>query len=114
MPRVKGGVTALKRRKNVLAQTKGFRHGRKSKERMARTAIRKAGQHAFNDRRKKKGDFRSLFITRLNAALRVEGEAYSKFIGKLTEKKIGINRKMLSEIARDNNESFKRIVAFIK
>ncbi len=81
---------------------------------MAKTAIRKAGQHAFNDRRKKKGDFRSLFITRLNAALRVEGESYSKFIGKLTEKKIGINRKMLSEIARDNNESFKRIVSFIK
>lgn len=114
MPRVKGGVTALKRRKNVLAATKGFRHGRKSKERLARTAIRKAGQHAFNDRRKKKGNFRALWITRLNAALRLEGESYSKFIGKLTQKQIGINRKMLSEIARDNVESFKRIVAQVK
>lgn len=114
MSRVKGGVTALKRRKNVLKATKGFRHGRKSKERMARTAIRKAGQHAFNDRRKKKGNFRSLWITRLNAALRLEGETYSAFIGKLTAKRIGVNRKMLSEIAKDNVESFKRIVAQVK
>jgi large subunit ribosomal protein L20 len=114
MTRVKRGVNALKRRKNVLAQTKGFRHGRKSKERMARTAIRKAGQHAFNDRRKKKGAFRGLWITRLNAALRIEGETYSKFIAKLTAKNVGVNRKMLSEIARDNVESFKRIVAQVK
>lgn len=114
MSRVKGGVTALKRRKNVLKATKGFRHGRKSKERMARTAIRKAGQHAFNDRRKKKGNFRGLWITRLNAALRLEGESYSAFIGKLNAKSIGVNRKMLSEIARDNVESFKRIVAQVK
>jgi len=114
MPRVKGGVTALKRRKNVLAQTKGYRHGRKSKERMAKTAIRKAGQHAFNDRRKKKGNFRGLWITRLNAALRTEGESYSKFMGKLLAKNVGLNRKVLSEIAADNTESFKRIVAQVK
>jgi len=114
MPRVKGGVTALKRRKNVLAQTKRYRHGRKLKERMAKTAIRKAGQHAFNDRRKKKGNFRGLWITRLNAALRTEGESYSKFMGKLLAKNVGLNRKVLSEIAADNTESFKRIVAQVK
>jgi len=81
---------------------------------MAKTAIRKAGQHAFNDRRKKKGNFRGLWITRLNAALRTEGESYSKFMGKLLAKNVGLNRKVLSEIAADNTESFKRIVAQVK
>ena len=81
---------------------------------MAKTAIRKAGQHAFNDRRKKKGNFRGLWIARLNAALRTEGESYSKFMGKLLAKNVGLNRKVLSEIAADNTESFKRIVAQVK
>lgn len=114
MSRVKRGTTALKRRKNVLSQTKGFRHGNATKERQAKVALRKAGQHAFQDRRKKKGVFRGLWITRLNAALRTEGETYSKFLKKLTDKKIGVNRKMLSEIARDDNASFKRIVEQVK
>lgn len=90
--------------------TKGFRHGPRHKERAANEAIKKAGAHAFNDRRKKKGDFRGLWITRLNAALRVQGETYSKFFDKVTKKKVGVNRKMLSEIAQDSPETFKRIL----
>lgn len=114
MSRVKRGTTSVKRRRNVLAKTKGFRHGRKSKETLARTAIRKAGQHSFQDRRKKKGVFRATWIIRMNAALDEAGESYSKFIKKLSNKKIGLNRKMLSQIARDHNASFRRIVDQVK
>ena len=114
MTRVKRGTISVKRRKNVLKKTKGFRHGRKSKETLARTAIRKAGQHSFQDRRKKKGVFRSIWITRMNAALRADGETYSKFIKKLADKKIVLNRKMISQIAREHPEAFKRILEQVK
>lgn len=114
MPRVKRGTISVKRRKNVLAKTKGFRHGRKSKETMARTAIRKAGQHSFQDRRKKKGVFRATWIIRMNAALTAHGESYSRFIKKLSDKKILLNRKMLSQIARDHTKAFERIVDQVK
>jgi len=114
MARVKGGVHAAKRRRNVLKAVKGFRNGRSTKEKQAKEALRKAGQHAFQDRRKKKGVFRSLWVTRLNAALRMRGETYSTFINKLTGKNIELNRKVLSEIAKDNPESFDRIVDEVK
>ncbi len=114
MPRVKRGTISVKRRKNVLKRTKGFKHGRKSKETLARTAIRKAGQHSFQDRRKKKGVFRATWIIRMNAALREEGQTYSQFINKLTVKNIKVNRKMLSQIARDYPKSFKRVLDQVK
>ncbi|MCB9805686.1 50S ribosomal protein L20 [Candidatus Nomurabacteria bacterium] len=111
MTRVKKGKNAIKNRRTVLSMAKGFRHGRKSKERLAIEAIKHAGKHSFNDRRKKKSDFRGLWITRLNAALRLEGESYSKFFGKVSKKGIKLNRKTLSEIALDHPDSFKRVVA---
>lgn len=114
MPRVKRGTISVKRRKNVLKRTKGFKHGRKSKETLARTAIRKAGQHSFQDRRKKKGVFRATWIIRMNAALREEGQTYSQFINKLAVKNIKVNRKMLSQIARDYPKSFKRVLEQVK
>lgn len=114
MTRVKKGKNAIKHRRTVLKMVKGYRHGRKSKERLANEAIKHAGNHAFNDRRKKKGLFRRLWITRLNAALRKEGETYSKFFDKIAKKNISLDRKVLSEIAKDNNESFKRIVDQVK
>lgn len=114
MPRVKRGKISVKRRKNVLQRTKGFRHGRKSKETLARTAIRKAGQHSFQDRRKKKGVFRATWIIRMNAALREERQTYSGFINKLTVKGIKVNRKMLSQIARDYPKTFKRVLDQVK
>jgi large subunit ribosomal protein L20 len=114
MARVKRGTTSNKSRKNKLAMVKGYRFGRSSKERQANEAIAKAGQHALNDRRKKKGNFRGLWITRLNAALRSQGISYSKFVDMAKKKDIILNRKVLSEIAKDNPESFERLINQIK
>lgn len=110
MSRVKKGVNALKARKNILKQTKGYRHGRSTKERAANEAIAHAGTYAFAHRRDKKGEFRRLWNVRLNASLRPLGISYSKFIDKLKKNKIDLNRKMLSEIAIQNPETFKKIV----
>ncbi|MEK7390591.1 MAG: 50S ribosomal protein L20 [Patescibacteria group bacterium] len=114
MTRVKKGVNALKTRRNVLKQVKGYRHGRSTKERQAYEAISHAGAYAFAHRRDKKGDFRRLWNVRLNTALREHGWSYSKFIGAMKKKGIVVNRKMLSEIAHENPESFKRIVESVK
>lgn len=110
MARVKRGTTSLKTRKNVLKQVKGYRFGRSTKERQAREAIAHAGAHAFDHRRDKKGDFRRLWNIRINAAARILGLSYSTLIGKLKKENIELNRKMLSEIAKDNPESFERII----
>jgi len=110
MSRVKKGVNALKSRRNILKLTKGYRHGRSTKERAANEAIAHAGTYAFAHRRDKKGDFRRLWNVRLNASLRPLGISYSKFIDKLKKNKIDLNRKMLAEIATNNPESFKKIV----
>lgn len=114
MTRVKRGTISLKRRKNVLKQVKGFRHGRKSKERMAIDALKHAGKHAFNDRRKKKGDKRALWQIKIAAALRGTGISFSKFINIVAKKEIALDRKVLSQIAEQNPESFKRIVEQVK
>jgi large subunit ribosomal protein L20 len=108
--RIKRGTTKAKHRRNVLSQTKGFRGGLKNKERQAKTALLHAGQHAFNHRRDKKGDFRRLWTVRINAATRPLGLSYSRFIDTLKKKKVGLDRKVLSSIARDNPQSFARIV----
>ena len=110
MARVKRGTTSLKTRRNVLKQVKGYRFGRSTKERQAREAIAHAGTHAFDHRRDKKGDFRRLWNIKINAAARILGLSYSTLIGKLKKENIGLNRKMLSEIAKDNPESFERII----
>ena len=111
MSRVKKGVNALKTRRNVLKQVKGFRFGRSTKEKQAYDAIAHAGTYAFAHRRDKKGDFRRLWNVRLNSALHDSGLSFSKFIGALKNKNINLNRKMLSEIAADKPETFKRVVA---
>jgi len=111
MARVKKGVNALKARRNILSQVKGYRFGRSKKKRQAYEAIAHAGTYAFAHRRDKKGDFRRLWNIRLNSALRNGDLSYSKFIGSLKKKNIALNRKMLSEIAVSKPETFKRIVA---
>ncbi len=111
MSRVKKGVNALKTRRNVLKQVKGYRFGRSKKEKQAYEAISHAGTYAFAHRRDKKGDFRRLWNVRLNSALHSTGLSYSKFMGSLKNKNIAINRKMLSEIAASKPETFKRLVA---
>jgi large subunit ribosomal protein L20 len=110
MVRVKRGTTANKTRRNVLAKVKGYRHGRKSKERMAYDAIAHAGAYAFAHRRDKKNDFRRLWNVRLNAALREQGTTYSKFIGALKKAGIELDRKVMSELAQNHASVFKAIV----
>ncbi len=114
MVRVKRGTTSLKTRRNVLKQVKGYRFGRSKKERQAREAIAHAGAYAFAHRKDKKGDFRRLWTVRLNAALRPLGTTYSKFIDALHKKNVELDRKVLSEIARNEPEAFARIVEQVK
>src|ERR1041385_4603145 len=113
MARVKGGTTSNKRRKNILAQTKGYRHGRSTKKRQAKEAIFHAGKYAFAHRRDKKNDFGRLWNVRINGAWAAAGSpfSYSKFMGGIKKKRIAVNRKMLSELAAKSPESFARIVA---
>ena len=112
MTRVKKGVHALKTRRNILSQVKGYRFARSKKERNAYEAISHAGAYAFAHRRDKKGDFRRLWNVRINAALRnmTTPLSYSKFIGKLKKANIAIDRKILSTLAEENPKSFEAIV----
>ena len=114
MTRVKRGVIKLKRRKNVLAQTKGYRFGRSTKEAQAKEAIFHAGMHAFAHRRDKKNDKRALWEVRINAAVRTLGMSYSKFIGALKAKNVELDRKVLSEIAQTSPKTFANIVERVK
>jgi large subunit ribosomal protein L20 len=109
MPRVKRGKTHLKRRKNIMAQTKGYMWGRKSKLKLAKVAILKAGKNAYRDRRLKKRDMRGLWQTRISAAVRPLGSSYSKFMGSLKKAGITVDRKILSQIAGSHPEAFKAI-----
>ena len=110
MTRVKRGVTALKRRRNILKRVKGFRFGRGTKEIEAKTALLHAGSHAFAHRRDKKSDRRRLWQVKINAALRPLGYSYSKFIGALTKKSIGVDLKILGDMTEHNPSSFERVV----
>ncbi len=114
MTRVKRGVAASKRRKNVLALTKGFMWRRKSHYAAAKEAMIKAGKYAHRDRRAKKRTFRALWITRLNNALRLIGMKYSSFIALEKAKNIEIDRKVLSQLAMENPETFKLLAEKIK
>jgi len=114
MTRVKRGVTALKRRRKILRKTKGFMWQRKSKERAAKDALLHAGAHAFNDRRKKKGNFRKLWNIKINAASRENGVSYSKLIDKLNKAGIKLNRKVLAELAEHHPEIFKQVIEAVK
>ena len=114
MPRAKGGTISRKRHKKVLKQAKGY-FG--SKHRLYRTAneqLMNSLAYAYRDRRQKKRDFRKLWITRINAACRMNDISYSKFINGLSVAGVEINRKMLSEIAIDSPESFAELVKTAK
>jgi large subunit ribosomal protein L20 len=113
MARVKKGVNALKTRRNILKQVKGYRFGRSTKEKQAYEAISHAGAYAFAHRRDKKGDMRRLFNVRINAGLG-EDMSYSKFMGALKKHNLPLNRKVLSEIAAASPEAFARIVDLAK
>jgi len=110
MTRIKRGVAAHKRRKNVLKRAKGFENRRSTNFPAAREALLHADKYAYRDRRNKKRDFRALWLIRLNAALRDHGVSYSKFAGALKKAKITINRKMLAELANAAPTSFEQLV----
>lgn len=114
MTRVKKAVNALKNRRNVLRQTKGFRFRRSTNEAAANEALAHAGAYAFAHRRDKKGDFRRLWNVKINAALRPLGFSYSKFIGAAKKKNIELDRKALAHLAEHKPEVFARIVAKVK
>src|SRR6185436_19709563 len=113
MSRVKKGVNALKTRRNILKQVKGYRFRRSQTERAAYEAISHAGTYSFAHRRDKKGDYRRLWNVRINAALReINPEySYSRFIGNLKKANINLDRKSLATLAADSTENFKKIVA---
>ena len=110
MTRVKKGVHALKRRRSVLKQTKGCRHGRGSKERQAKEALLHAGSYSFAHRRDKKSHNRKLWNIKINAGSRELGMSYSKLIGALKKKNVLIDRKILSDLAEHNPETFSRVL----
>lgn len=114
MTRIKRGIMTKKRHKNVLEAAKGFRWGRKNLFRKAKEAVMKAGTYAHRDRRAKKRSFRSLWITRLNTALRLHGIMYRQFIALGKTKHIELDRKVLSQMAVENPEVFKAFVEKVK
>lgn len=114
MPRVKRGVTASKRRKNLLKLAKGFKWRRKSHFRAAKEAVMKAGKYKYRDRRTKKRTMRALWIVRLNNALRLHGLKYSTFINLMTKKEIELDRKVLSQMAMENPDVFAKFVEKVK
>jgi large subunit ribosomal protein L20 len=114
MTRVKRGIISNKSRKNTLSKTKGYRFGRSTKEREAKVAIAKAGVHAFAHRRDKKNDFRRLWNVRISAGLHEFGLSYSKFIGALKKANIELDRKILSNLAKDDPKTFAQVVAAVK
>jgi large subunit ribosomal protein L20 len=108
--RVKTGNVRRKRHKKVLKQTKGYRMTKSRLFKVAHQALLRAGQYAYIGRKLRKRDFRKLWIQRINAAARQEGLTYSKLIFLLNKKSINLNRKMLSEIAVNDPETFKTII----
>lgn len=114
MTRVKRAVGAHKKKRKILKLAKGYMWNRKNRYKVAKDAVRHALARAYFDRRKKKGDFRRLWNLKINAATRAEGMTYSRFIEALTKKNIGIDRKILADLAQNNKEIFKEIVEMAK
>jgi large subunit ribosomal protein L20 len=114
MTRVKKAVNALKNRRNVLKQAKGFRFRRSKTERAANDALAHAGAYSFAHRRDKKGDFRRLWNVKINAGLRPLGFTYSKWIGAAKKKGIELDRKALAHLAEFKPEIFKRVAESVK
>lgn len=110
MARVKRGKTANKKRKKILGYTKGFRWGRRTKERAAKEALLHAWTHSFRGRKEKKRDYRALWQTQINAGARMNGLTYGKLISGLKKNKIIIDRKILADLVKNEPEVFKKLV----
>lgn len=114
MPRVKKGVTAHKRHKKILKLAKGYRGSKSKLFKKANETVMKALYYARRDRRAKKGEFRKLWIARINAAARINGISYSKLMNGLSKAGIEINRKMLADLAVNDAAAFSKLVAAAK
>jgi large subunit ribosomal protein L20 len=114
MTRVKRGVSHVKRRKNLLEDAKGYMWNRKNLFREAKQAVMKAGAYAYRDRRAKKRTMRGLWITRLNIAVRAFGMKYSQLIKVMSDKKISVDRKVLSQMAIENPNVFAKFIESVK
>ncbi len=112
--RVKRGVTSHKRHKKVIKAAKGMQHNRRTSIKMARQGVIRALQYAYRDRRNKKRDFRGLWITRINAAVREHGMSYSVFMSALKKKDIQLDRKTLSELAVNHPTAIAELVKITK
>jgi len=114
MPRSVNSVAAKARRKKILKQAKGYFGRRKNVFTVAKNAVEKGLTYAYRDRRTKKRTFRKLWIARINAAVRQEGLSYSKFIHLANEKNLGLNRKVLADLAMNHPDAFKAVVNSVK
>jgi large subunit ribosomal protein L20 len=114
MPRSTNSVASRKRRKKLLKQTKGYFGRRKNVYTVAKNAHEKALSYAYRDRRKNKGNFRALWIQRINAAVRDYDMSYSEFMGKLNKAGIDLNRKVLADLAMNHPKAFEEIVKKVK
>ena len=114
MPRVKTGKVRRKRRKRILKHSKGYRGGRNNLRRTAMEAVEKGWNHAYAHRRARKRDFRKLWIMRINAAARLHGLTYSRFMHALKTAGIELDRKVLADIAVNDPDGFAQLVAQVK
>ncbi|AXE39444.1 50S ribosomal protein L20 [Acidipropionibacterium virtanenii] len=114
MARVKRSVNAKKKRRSILEQASGYRGQRSRLYRKAREQVLHTGTYSFRDRRAKKGDFRSLWIQRINAAARAEGITYNRFMFGLKQAGVEVDRKILAELAVKDSSAFNELVAVAK
>jgi large subunit ribosomal protein L20 len=114
MARVKRSVHAKKKRREVLEAAKGYTGSRRIRYRIAKEQVRHSGMYAYRDRRDRKGQFRRLWITRINAAVRPHGLSYSRFINGLKAQSIEIDRKVLADLAVNDPTAFASLVATVK
>lgn len=112
--RVKRGVAARAKHKKILKAAKGMQHNRTRSFRLAKQAVIRSLQYAYRDRRNKKRDLRGLWITRINAAARLNGTTYSKLMASLKAKNIELDRKILAELAATEPQTFAAIVSAVK
>ena len=114
MPRSVNSVASRARRKKILKETRGNFLERKNVWTVAKNTYEKGLTYAYRDRKNKKRTFRALWITRINAAARQHGMNYSQFTGKLAEKNVGLNRKVLADLAMNNPQAFEAIINSVK
>jgi large subunit ribosomal protein L20 len=114
MPRSVNTVASRRRRRKIMDMAKGYFLARHSVYTVAKNAVEKGLKYAYRDRRTKKRNFRSLWIARINAGARMEGLSYSQFMGKVHAANVGLNRKVLADLAMNHPDAFKAVIGSVK